>query len=292
MARAPSKSDPTGTAIKRDALDLSQPDLAKPKRKRRRKRNLPNPRDDLAATKAELLKRALERPIPPHVAMEPAGYDQEHWTAPHNDEDLWWFQLADAFGTRSYSVMVFFLNQIEALCGRNIWDEEARQWRLDEHTFSAILAIVNSVKPEDELQAALAAQMASVHIMQMKTAARAIRYDSDTKTASVSAKLAKTFAGQLETLQAIKGEKRIAEQSIKVTKELHQHVHYHDHRQGGWAEIGGQPDEPRAATIEGSASLPRQIEGHGSTLSRSGNARETDLPQTRKRKPGGTKGQG
>ena len=69
--------------------------------------------------------------------FEPAGYHEETPIAPHSDDSLWSLQLADAFGTRSSAVISTFISQLEALCGRDYRDEDAKQWRLDENQFSA-----------------------------------------------------------------------------------------------------------------------------------------------------------
>jgi hypothetical protein len=96
------------------------------------------------------------------------------------------------------------------------------------------------------MEAALAAQMAAVHVLATKVAARAIRDDYDTRTVAVAVKLARTFTMQMETMRTMQGKRRAAKQLIKVTKELHQHVH--DHQHPGEEENGGQAHEPRAAT--------------------------------------------
>ncbi len=179
---------------------------------------------------------------PPGVMLEAAGMDKEHWTAPHNDSGLWSLQLADAFGTRPRAVVATFMAQLEALCAPNHWDEEAKQWRLDENQFSAALAIVNSLKPRNEMEAALAAQMVAIHLLTMKASARALQYDGDTRTAATSAKLARAFTGQLEALQSLRRRSRTARQSITVKKEVHQHVYYH----GGRRKVTANPmNEPR-----------------------------------------------
>ena len=72
---------------------------------------------------------------------------------------------------------------------------------MNENEFSAALAMVNSIKPKNEMEAALAAQIVAIHLLQMKVAARAIKFDYDTKMVAVAGKLARTFAIQLETLQ-------------------------------------------------------------------------------------------
>lgn len=233
-------------------IDPTKLDAAvKPKRKQR-SRNRPEPAAELREWEAAAEKRAFSRPYPPAIMLEPAGHDKERWTAPHSDSDLWTLQLADAFGTRSQAVINTFLGQLERLCERNFWDEGAHQWRLDENTFSAAIAIVNSVKPRNEMEAALAAQMVAIHLLTMKVSARALKYDCDTRTAAAAGKLARTFTLQMETLQKLRGRRRTVRQTITVKKELHQHVHYHR----GEGESDGQPHEPRATIVDQCAALP------------------------------------
>lgn len=233
-------------------LDPAKLDVAaKPKRKRR-KRNRPEPAAELREWEKAAEARALARPYPPGIILEPLGRDREEWTGPHNDDSLWSLQLADAFGTRSRSVYVTFMRQFEALCEQSHWDDAAHQWRLDENQFSAMLAVVNSVKPRNEMEACLAAQMVATHLLTMKIAARAIKYDYDTRTAAVAGKLARTFSLQLETLQSLRGRKRTVRQSITVKKELHQHVHYHR----GEGESERQPHEPTARATGECPTLP------------------------------------
>jgi len=252
------KQDRTATLRERNDLPVAQDGqvdptrldvAAKPKRRRRR-RNRPEPAKELRKWEKVADKRAHARPYPPSVMLEPAGFDEEHWTAPHNDDSLWTLQLADAFGTRSQAVIATFMGQLEALCGKSHWDEEAKQWRLDENEYSAALAIVNSVKPRNEMEACYAAQMVAVHLLTMKTAARAIKYDYETQTAAVAARLARAFADQIRTMQELKGRKRTTRQSIKVSKETHHHQHIHVHRgdeetptQSHATEGTGEPEE-------------------------------------------------
>ncbi|WP_394728175.1 hypothetical protein [Altererythrobacter sp. GH1-8] len=245
LKRPPTKPDPSGTAINRSSrLDGDDLDAANPKKRKPRKRS--KPAKELQAKKDAMVEHLLSLPYPPGVILEPAGMDQEYWTAPHSDIDLWTAQLAHAFGTRSQAVITTFMDQLERLCERRIWDEEAYQWRLDEHEFSAALAIINSTKPENEVQAMLAAQIVAVNMMQMRLAARSLRYDGDHSAALVATKLARTFNDQLRLLEELKGRGRKTQQSIKVEKELHQHVHYHDHREE--EKNKGQPHEQRDET--------------------------------------------
>ena len=185
MAIDPDKPIPQGGQVNPSSLDIT----AKPKRKRRA-RNRPKPTPELEAWSKAAETRARARPCPPGIILEPAGFDNEHWTSPHRDSDLWALQLADAFGTRSRAVISTFMAQLAALCRESHWDDAARQWRLDENEYSAALAMVNSIKPRNEMEAALAAQMAAIHLLQMKVAARAIKYEYETKTVAAAGKLA------------------------------------------------------------------------------------------------------
>ncbi len=162
--------------------------------------------------------------------------------------------------------------------GQSHWDEVARQWRLDENQFSAALAVVNSVKPRNEMEAALAAQMVAIHLLTMKVTARALKYDYDTRTAAAAGKLARTFTLQLEALQTLRGRKRTAHQSITVRKELHQHVHYHR----GEDESERQPHGPPAKIVDQCATLPSP-EPDGEALPLSSDEGQSAMPDARRR---------
>ena len=247
---------PIGSIPNDGQLDPTSIDVAARKPRKRKARNRPAPPPELVEWAEGAEKRLLARPYPPGIMLEPAGLNKEHWTSPHADVGLWQDQLGEAFGTRSKAVITLFLRQLEALCSEDQWDEESKQWRLDENEFSAALAMVNAIKPKNEMEAALAAQMVSVHLMQMKCAARAIRFEHDDKTATVAAKLARTFVMQMQALQALRGRSKTVRQSIKVRKELHQHVHYHR----GADKTDGQPQATPAGQSEELSTLPSSDE--------------------------------
>lgn len=239
-------------------IDPVNTDLVEKPARRRRARKRPEPSEELRDWEKGGQQRVLARPYPPGIMLEPAGFDKEHWTGPHSDPDLWALQLADAFGTRSRAVIATFLGQLEALCEQNHWDDATKQWRLDENQFSTALAIVNSVKPRNEMEAAFAAQMVATHWLTMKLTARALKYEHDTRTATAAGKLAQTFTLQIEALQSLRGRKRTARQSIRVKKELHQHVHYHhDRGDAGNDDQAHQPD--RKANLSATLPSPDEI---------------------------------
>lgn len=232
-------------------MDPAQVDATVP-RKRRVKREREAPPPDLIKQTEKSLKRTRTKPYPPIVTLEPVGMDQEEWTPNHSDDDIWIAQLAEAFGTRSLALVSTFMQQLEKLIPGRWWDEEAHQFRVDECMFNTALAMVASVKPRNEMEAALAAQMVAVHFMQMQLSARAMKFEHDTKTAVAASKMARTFVQQIEAMRTIRTGKRTAKQSIKVTKEVHQHVHYHR----GDGESVGQPHGRTARAIDQCATLP------------------------------------
>ena len=248
-------SVPVEPSIKRDGrVDPRKLDIAAKTPRKRRRRNRPAPAKELRDMESAAEKRAWARPYPPSIILEPADGGGEHWTSPHNDENLWALQLADAFGTRSQAVIVTFMTQLQALCTDRQFEQKTGLWRLDENEFSAAIALVNTIKPRNEMEAALAAQMVAIHLLTMKVTAHAITEYYDNRMVATAGKLARTFAMQMDALRACRTRKPTSRQSIKVRKELHQHVHYHDDR--GGKETGGQPHGRAARAADQCAALP------------------------------------
>ncbi len=145
--------------------------------------------------------------------------------------------------TRSEANALTFLYQLTKLCEQN-WhpDDKAGggEWVPDECELNMILNMVSGIKPKNEMQAALAAQMVAVHLMAMKVAQRCLRiYDcADPHLVGAASKLARTFAIQTEALAKLQGRKT-SRQKITVSYEKHEHKHVHMHR--GEEENGSQP---------------------------------------------------
>lgn len=242
----------------RDDIDPKLVNVAE-RKQRKRRRVAPEPSAQLLAGKERARKRAMSRPLSPGVLFEPKG-DGYQITAPHSDLDLWELQIADAFGTRSQSIMRTFLSQLKALVP-TFWDQTANRIKPNETELNAALAMVADVQPRNVREAALAAQMVATHWMQMRVSAAALNHGGMVleREAGIAGKLARTFAMQLETLQKIRGRNRTAKQSIKVKKETHQHVHYHDHR--GADETEGQSHERKPRIVDQRSAVRCQDEG-------------------------------
>lgn len=281
-------------------IDVCQ-DGKPPKRKRRKDRTKPDPSPHLKAGEPAALGRALKRPLSPGIMLEPRK-DGEGWqmVAPHSDGNLWELQLADAFGTRSHSVMQAFLRDLRKLCSMD-WDDDAGMWKADEMELNSALAMVNDIRPQNTAEAALAAQMVAVHWMQMRLSRDALNKGGMVlqSSAALASKLARTYAMQLDQLRLMRGGKKpTARQSIKVTKIVRQEVHYHDNR--GFRENEGQsqetvyecirePEQPAGTgEPEERPALPSPEETGSRVVPFPGDARKERVPDAR-RKGGRTK---
>ncbi len=101
---------------------------------------------------------------------------------------------------------------------------------VDERGLNFMLAMVKGVKPKDQVEAMLAAQMAAVHIATMTFARRLNHVETLPQQDSAERafnKLARTFAAQVE---ALKRYRTGGEQKVTV-----EHVHVHE---GGRAIVG------------------------------------------------------
>lgn len=273
------------------------------KRKRRRMaRKKPDPSASIKAAEEAAIERLEQMPINPGVMLEPHG-DGLAITSPHNDPALWDVQLAVAFGTRSVSLIETFVRQLKSLCPKD-WDEDLGRWKTNETEWNALLAMVADHQPENASQAALAAQMASVHLMQMRLATQALNGGGMVmeKDAALASKLARTFAMQCETMQALKGQRKTVAQTISVNKTLRQEVHYHTHTERGVDETsdrpqatetkdGGELRDERAGQLEERASLPGPRKVHGEVVPFPCAEGQKDVPPTRV-KGRRTKGEG
>jgi hypothetical protein len=214
--------------------------------------DVPSPRPpifEVLARRAPEVEQRMERRLPnPGVAVD-ENPGPLRYTSPHNDQVTWEMQVADAFGSNSPNVAQMFLGQLAGLCSQ-LWQRD--RWEPDPVDLNAILGIINSLQPENELQAALAAQMVAIHFATMKVSTQTLgRGLIDKASASVMARLAATYAMQCQTLERLKG--RRGHQEITVRYERHDHKHVH--LEGGSAENGDQPHAPRARRVSGRAEL-------------------------------------
>ncbi len=229
--------------------DRAQPVVRRP----RKGGDKPPMPEILEPVAAEAKARLRDRHVNPGVAVEVEKVSQFGYrlASPHSDHESWEAMICDALGTRSVSIAKTFVHSLTQLCSQSFHpiegEEGGGEWCPDEFELNMILNIATSIKPRNEMEAALAAQMTAVHMMTMKTAAQALQgWGTDPRAAALSAKLARTFTLQWEALMRHRGKRRTTRQNITVSheKHIHNHHHQHVHIEGGGSEIGGQACEP------------------------------------------------
>lgn len=199
-------------------------------------------------------ERHQARPIAPEIEIT-ADADGWSYGNPYRlaDELAWCSLMFEAFGTRQSGVANVFVNHLANLCSTR-WDDSAKAWRPNEDELRTAIAMVQSLAPRNEAEAALAAQAVAVHFATMKLAQHlAGLSNADSRTLAALAALSKAYVRQLEAMQTLKGRK-VSRHKITVRNE--RHVHYHHHAQRRGSEIGGQPYGPHATVTEEHASLP------------------------------------
>jgi hypothetical protein len=191
----------------------------------------PSKREQAAIRQAET--RLKER-APPILT----GRTGKVISAPHDDLAGWSARVFDVFGTASGP---FADNSVHQLAHAS----KHRGGTLEDDTtaLDAALALVAAVAPQNEVEGALAVQMAQVHALTADLLGRARQTDRTDHVAlygNLAVKLSRTFAMQAEALHRIRGGGR---QQIEV-----KHVHIGNAvigdiigAGGGVTEIGNQP---------------------------------------------------
>jgi hypothetical protein len=140
---------------------------------------------------------------------------------PDGDTKIWWRRLNKALGTASSDFVNASLLQIQAAA-------RSPFGTISETAMNAALAMIEAVGPKDEIEGALAVQMACTHSGSMAVLAKLdAAFGTERRIAalaSAAARLMKTFAMQVEVLRRL----RIGgQQFVRV-----EHVHIN---------AGGQP---------------------------------------------------
>jgi hypothetical protein len=131
----------------------------------------------------------------------------------HSDHAGWLARLQDLFGTNGTDFALAQLNRLIALCRNS-------DGKVDNARLNGLLALIEGAAPANEVQAALAVQMALTHAAAQTVLQRALRVDQIPQFESASnaaVKLMRTFTMQAETLAKLQ---RGGEQVVKVV-----HVH-------------------------------------------------------------------
>jgi hypothetical protein len=158
----------------------------------------------------------------------------------HPDVTVGYGLLMEALGTADYS---FGNNLLKQLVNASSQRGEA-----DEASFNFMLSVIIGIKPRDHLEAMLAAQMAAIHMATMTFTGRLAHVENIPQQDSVERalnKLARTYAGQMETLKRYRtgGEQKVTVQHVSVSE-------------GGQAIVGNVTQATREAKKDKTAEAP------------------------------------
>ena len=154
------------------------------------------------------------------VKLRPATGQFSKVCPPDGQEEIWWERLQKALGTTSGDFVNATLVQIQNA-------SRLPSGGVSETSVNAVLAFIEGAAPKDEVEAALAIQMACTHAVTMAVLSRldgafggdrgmAIR-------AAAAAQLLKAFATQVEVLRRLRNG---GSQFVRV-----EHVHINDRAQ-------------------------------------------------------------
>jgi hypothetical protein len=143
---------------------------------------------------------------------------------PDGEAKLWWQRLNKALGTASSDFVNASLFQIQS-ASRSPWGG------ISELSMNAALAMIEAAAPKDEIEGALAVQMACTHTAAMAVLAKMdVAFGTEQRIAAfglAAARLMKAYATQVEILRRLRNG---GQQFVRV-----EHVHVND---GGQAVIG------------------------------------------------------
>jgi hypothetical protein len=132
----------------------------------------------------------------------------------HPDAAIGYELLMEAFGTADKDFLEGLVEQLFRA------DPHGRQ--IDERGLNFMVSLVKGIKPRDQVEAMLAAQMAAVHMATMTFAERLTQVGNIPQQDSAERafnKLARTFASQMEALKRYRtgGEQKVTVQHVSVS---------------------------------------------------------------------------
>jgi hypothetical protein len=166
-----------------------------------------------------------QRRLPPvRVKLLRADMYGEETAPPDGENKDWWSRLNKALGTVSPDFVRASLLQLQGAA-------RSPYGTISETAINAALAMIEAVAPMDELEGALAVQMACTHTAAMAVLAQMDSgFGTERRIAafgSTAARLMKAYAMQMEVLRRLRTG---GQQLVRV-----EHVHVND---GGHAAIG------------------------------------------------------
>jgi len=187
----------------------------------------PHPAESLSKVDLQAALKAIQgqQKRPYRVGMSKTG------GCPHGDPVLWGVQLAEVFATGSAAFTNDSYNTLLAATSTVGSPEGSRS---QVNAMGAALALIQAIDPRDELEAALAVQMAMTHEAAQRAlvnASKSEMMDHAVKMGGLATKLSRTFVAQVEALSKLRN---AGKQVVEVTH-VHKHVHVGP---GGQAIVG------------------------------------------------------
>lgn len=250
-------------------------------------RPAPGPREQ-RSIKAAIDWLGAEGAVPPEIRWSASGAVE----GVHADNTGAVARLHRTLGTRSHDFMTAALGQLEHVTRRR---GEGRSTSATE--LNAGLAVVAAIAPENELEAAMAVQMAGAHVLACELWGRARgtdRTDHVQLYGAMAVKASRTFATLAESLAKLRsgGKQQVEVRYVYVDARSVQH---HTHAGGGGvaAETAAQP-HAQGLEHQPGASIPPvwSADEVRCAVPGSRNPEPTPLPDARRAKPGRPPGPG
>ena len=160
-----------------------------------------------------LVERSRKPPVRVKVRLQPPQRGKMY--PPDGERKRWWEALKSALGTASSSFVNTSLLQLQAAA-------RLPNGPLSEMTMNAALAMIEAAAPKNEIEGALAVQMACTHCAAMFVLSRVdgCTHRSVSAYSAAAAKLLRAYTLQVETLRRLRSG---GAQHVRV-----EHVHIHD----------------------------------------------------------------
>jgi hypothetical protein len=200
------------------------------------KRSPPHPAERAQIEKARKRTKARSPRIAMHIKDRGTGVPTLY--PDHSDEEGHQYRLADAFGTRSLQFVYSMLKGLGHATADHSLNLDFSPASPDQVAFNAALAVIDGVRPKDEIEAMLAAHMVVTNIVLLELVARTRgsiaghRYEGNgikrlDVLGNLTTKFMRTYTMQVEALAR---KRRKGGQNIRV-----KHVHVYA---GGQAVVG------------------------------------------------------
>ena len=223
----------------------------------------PFPTDGQLNAIAEAKSRVAARRAPPTIAWQQKKPNELTPGSTHSDAVGAITHLLDALGTSSLDFASSAIGSLECMTRSRLPQTEK-----DSLPINAALALIDAIRPQNELEAALAMQMAGTHVLACELLGRTKHADLVAHIqlyGGLAVKLQRTFAGQVDALTRLR---RGGEQVVR---------HIHVDNRGGQAvvadvvNVGGGKNEkgceqsygPNTPTPCGSPMLSQNTSGNG-----------------------------